>query len=87
MAGSCSEKTGQEKIKCIFCDVVFVGQFIRHRTISGSEGRGGQSGLRRQNEDNVARIVQDDSGEEEDMEDDEGAGDEREIWEVTGTRD
>ena len=41
----------------------------------------------RQEEGNVARIVQDDSREEEDMEDDEDAGDEREIWEVTATRD
>ena len=31
---------------------------------------------------NVARIVENETGEEEDTEDGEGAGDEREIWEV-----
>ena len=31
---------------------------------------------------NLASIVENDVGEEEDKEDDEGAGDERDIWEV-----
>jgi hypothetical protein len=41
----------------------------------------------RQEKDNLAGIIENEVGEEEDKEDDEGAGDEREIWEVTGTRD
>jgi hypothetical protein len=36
----------------------------------------------RQEKDNLAGIVENEVGEEEDREDDEGAGDERDIWEV-----
>jgi hypothetical protein len=32
---------------------------------------------------NVGSIVDNDAGEDQDKEDDEGAGDERDIWEVT----
>jgi hypothetical protein len=31
-------------------------------------------------EDNVATILENDAGEEQDKQDDEGAGDERDIW-------
>ena len=37
----------------------------------------------RQEGTNLGRIVENEAGEEEDTEDDEGDGDEREIWSVT----